>query len=82
MAQEKVSKRLEGLSTKSLSTKECAALRSKSIMAPEEKLIAARDILIFLATKKNNSADENIEILSLALKAICRQLSVRRESVI
>ena len=51
-------------------------------MTSAEKLIAARDILIFMATQETNSVDENIEILSLALKAICRQLTVRRESVV
>lgn len=47
-------------------------------MTPEEKLIATRDVLVFLATKKTD-LNEDIEILSLALKAICRRLVVKQE---
>ena len=48
-------------------------------MTPQEKLIAARDVLVFLSTLKTDS-NEDIEILSLALKAICRRLMVKDET--
>ena len=45
-------------------------------MTPQEKLIAARDVLVFLATIKTD-LNEDIEILSLALKAMRRRLVVK-----